>query len=685
LQTFNYKSGVHDVWLLPSAECNFDAPGAKLVGPPATGNYVATLDKPGTYYYACSVVGHCDAGQFLEVNVAAAGAPAAASARPTFPPKLDDSVPAGKCSEPAIINAATNEYLVSCRSPAVSLAPGDNIYPDILLPNPYPKPSVSQEVILETVAAEIVDENGTSVPLSEVYLHHIFGDIRFVPGEGAEVRRSPMRSALPAPYFLAVNTTEVADDSARFANFHVIRTTGVAPDAVKACIECWCEDTEPQTGSIGCCSKCPTTSSEGAKDYYLDFNVTYRLPSNPVGKIEDTADMKRAVALVLDIHGGVEYSVAPVPTSVEGSLNMPTSTYNRTYPFDFFCPQNQSFSIVKCWGHQHIGAKCINMTDTSTGQLICSSCPTYGNTPDLAGDEKGYLVGMSATVLDPPYELQPGQEVTLTSTYDADQPYAGVMSLAALVLTAFDARDECNIDYAGFVQPPSNLGGNSTDGSGSGLSLEEVIQQTETLIAQMPDTCTSFKQYMTGTVSPCLPAAVETVNNKGMAMTSMGPGGGMKSMATCCAAIQSTVGGFGEIAGALYSGNVETDCLCSLGEIFLFGYRQQILSAIADFSDTCTGRESDGGASNTVKNGLALLLNSVFAPKCPNIAAQLNDNGSITEGAAMDMPAMGGDMAATDSSNAQSPSSSSSSSSSLVGAAALKKFIIFTVVVAAFF
>lgn len=585
---------------------------------------MAALDKPGKYFYACSIIGHCDAGQILEVNVAAVGEPEVAPA----PAPEKEKTPVGSCTAPKVIDATTNEVSVLCRSPPINMAPGDNIYPDILLPNPYPAPSEAEEVILQTVSSEIVDATGASVPLSEVYLHHIFGDTRFIPGEGAEVRQSPMRVPIPAPYFLAVDTAAVAPDDARFANFHVIRTTGVADDAVKACIECWCEGTVPQTGSIGCCSTCPTSSTDPAKDYFLDFNVTYIIPDNGGSKIEDTPDMKRAISVALDIHGGVEYSITPVPTSVEASLNIPlTSTFNRTYALDFFCPQKENFTIVKCWGHQHIGAKCVSMYDTATGYEICRSCPTYGSVPGLPGDEEGYVVGMSATVLDPPYVIQPGQEVTLTATYDADQPYAGVMSLFAIVLGGFESRNECNIDYAGFVQPPSSLTGGS---SGSNLSKEELIGQGEALIAKIPEKCTLFKEYMDETLLPCLPAAAQTLKNNGMAMTGMGPGGGMDKLATCCSAVDSSSNAFGKVVQEVFSGSTEDDCLCSLGEVLLFGYRESLLPVVADMASTCQGEEPS--QADTVTSGLSLLLNSKVAPKCPNIAAQLNNDGSANAG-----------------------------------------------------
>jgi hypothetical protein len=45
------------------------------------------------------------------------------------------------------------------------------------MPSPYP---TDNPVALETVTAEIVDAGGRPVPLSDVYLHHFFADIRCV-------------------------------------------------------------------------------------------------------------------------------------------------------------------------------------------------------------------------------------------------------------------------------------------------------------------------------------------------------------------------------------------------------------------------------------------------------------------------------------------------------------------------
>jgi len=143
----------------------------------------------------------------------------------------------------------------------------------------------------------------------------------------------------------------------------------------------------------------------------------------------------------------VEYSVAPMG-------NDAVAYTNRTCALDYFCPQDGPFGIVRCWAHQHIGAKCVTMYDQATGDVICESCPTYGNETGVVGNEAGYVVAMSATMHDPPYMLQPGQQVTLSAAYDASQPYGGVMSLLALQLSNFTAsgNSTCQISYDSFVQ-----------------------------------------------------------------------------------------------------------------------------------------------------------------------------------------------------------------------------------------
>ena len=438
MQEFSYLSGVHDVWSVPDATCDFEASGAEEVGALANSVYSQKLDAPGTYYFACSTVGHCEAGQLLEVNVQGREGEGGGGGGGGGNSGVDGAVGGGGLCSAAVPveNSVDGAVVVTCRSEAIRLSPGDNVYPTIPLPSPYPEDTT---VVILSVAAEVVDADGRPVPLSEVYLHHTFGDYRFIPGEGAETRQSPMRNPLAAPYGMVLDGSEFTDDESRLTNVHVINTVGVAPEDVKSCIECWCDSDDGEViGSIGCCRKCPSSSTAAPKDYFLEYVVTYR-------ELKDESSVEPVVHVALDINGAVEYSVQQGEPGSEDVVD-------KTFAFDHFCPQDKEFAILRCWAHQHIGGRCVTLSNPENGGIICKSCPVYGTEEGVLGNEKGYLVGMTGDLLPEPYVLQPGQKVRFQSVYDASEPYGGVMSIATVGLIGFDVKEECDIDFGGFIQ-----------------------------------------------------------------------------------------------------------------------------------------------------------------------------------------------------------------------------------------
>lgn len=77
---FAYMAAQHDTTVVSAAEytsCAMSA-GKKYT----SGKDVVTLPKAGTYYFYCSVMGHCDMGMKMKVTVAAA------AAAPVLPPAL---------------------------------------------------------------------------------------------------------------------------------------------------------------------------------------------------------------------------------------------------------------------------------------------------------------------------------------------------------------------------------------------------------------------------------------------------------------------------------------------------------------------------------------------------------------------------------------------------------------------
>ena len=63
------------------------------------------------------------------------------------------------------------------------------------------------------------------------------------------------------------------------------------------------------------------------------------------------------------------------------------------------------------------------------GRVICSSIPSYGQGSE-AGNEAGYIVGMSTCYPDPgSMKIRDGETLVLESNYSASQKHTGVMGL----------------------------------------------------------------------------------------------------------------------------------------------------------------------------------------------------------------------------------------------------------------
>ncbi len=87
MQEFNFVPGAHDVWLLPNSDCDFTL-GTQLE--PTGGSPVTfALTKQGTYYFGCSISGHCEVGMMLTVEVGDEGK------NPALTPRSSATPPGG--------------------------------------------------------------------------------------------------------------------------------------------------------------------------------------------------------------------------------------------------------------------------------------------------------------------------------------------------------------------------------------------------------------------------------------------------------------------------------------------------------------------------------------------------------------------------------------------------------------
>ena len=62
----------------------------------------------------------------------------------------------------------------------------------------------------------------------------------------------------------------------------------------------------------------------------------------------------------------------------DGHIAGPPHAQVREMEVDASCPQQHDFEIVRCTGHQHIGARCITLFNAETNETICRSCPVLG-------------------------------------------------------------------------------------------------------------------------------------------------------------------------------------------------------------------------------------------------------------------------------------------------------------------
>ena len=75
-----------------------------------------------------------------------------------------------------------------------------------------------------------------------------------------------------------------------------------------------------------------------------------------------------------------------------------------------------------------MGGLDISLFNDATGELICRSEAVYGNGTE-AGNESGYLVGMTPCVFDDPPVFKKNDKVRVVSRYNATEPHFGVMAL----------------------------------------------------------------------------------------------------------------------------------------------------------------------------------------------------------------------------------------------------------------
>ena len=284
-------------------------------------------------------------------------------------------------------------------STPMDLSPGEMIYTDTT-ETPIDMPDAGKTgYAIVGFSGEIVDENGVSVPLSKVYDHHWIavqkshrnalcgGTPEYVVGIGAESRNTATQYPEGYGYYVGTSVAE----NLWGANIHLLRTEYLSGDsltATKECNECYYADTKGymcnpgENGTFNCCGQecpedtcfCPTRDDAPteSKRYYLQYQVNYTYDLDMITPV----DVGVVTAPDCEPYFGV-YENNEEPETL------------ASYSFDLDVDVEVVFAI----GHLHVGA--INISMFLNDELVCTSYPRYGSTPDLAGDEYGYIVELS--------------------------------------------------------------------------------------------------------------------------------------------------------------------------------------------------------------------------------------------------------------------------------------------------
>jgi hypothetical protein len=91
--------------------------------------------------------------------------------------------------------------------------------------------------------------------------------------------------------------------------------------------------------------------------------------------------------------------------------------------------------VVYAVGHQHAGGTGTSLHGDD-GRLLCWSTPTYGD-GEVAGNEEGYVVGMSACYPTPgTMKVRDGEALTVVSNYTGERRRTGVMGHFYILVAA---------------------------------------------------------------------------------------------------------------------------------------------------------------------------------------------------------------------------------------------------------
>jgi len=458
--SLEFRYYAHDVHIMASKEhfmsCDFtDATLLSQVGQ-APFRYRIPADQTDTIYFACSVGDHCASGtQKLQVMVFSIlgdteqERPATVSSYLTGTSTADcqklqespeeelvsDQQPlSSECSDPVL--GGDGHYTRTCLSGPATLTPGGVINRLFVLQYPFPRDhrvAIGQRTF-EFVHDNIDGEGVIPVPVNQLYVHHLSGNVIF--GQGSEgLRQEAPDAPFAQPYAL------MSGDEGDSMIFHIIDLRQV--DDWLACIECRCRDSGMTymdelansgnlTGGVNCCTNC-TDLAGPTLDYRMRYNISYQEldDEEPIKNVEQLlADISPAVGKVLE-HDVPSYQYLPEDQRDEENKFVQylerVEPFNKLFKEGFFerdYSGTGEVQLIRCVAHLHVAAIDMWLEDVETGQRLCDGETTYGKDP--ATDE-GFLIAVSVDNHDPPLTFPADRMVRFVTRYDATYLHTGVM------------------------------------------------------------------------------------------------------------------------------------------------------------------------------------------------------------------------------------------------------------------
>ncbi|XP_020595123.1 uncharacterized protein LOC110035229 [Phalaenopsis equestris] len=346
----------------------------------------------------------------------------------------------------------------------------DKVYFDI----PFPRGHIA----LKSFTAEVVDGNGDSIPLHETYLHHwvleryygqkavkdddlariimvrnsgVCRNIGQYYGLGPETRKTS--TWVPDPYGIEVgNLNEVPEgyEERWLMNVHVIDTRKVEDRL--GCIECKCslynvtsdeygrQLANGYMGGLHCCydeTQCRVEEGfgdGGERKLYLRYTLKW-IEWSP--RIIPVKIYILDVTATRDLPTGLNFVNPSYSCKVE--YNIPSC--DSVAEDNGECVDVRKTKLVISHGgdiiygaaHQHTGGVGSAMYGED-GRLLCSFNPIYGEGEE-AGDEAGYIVGMSTCYPNPgSVNIRDGELLTLVSNYSNLRMHVGAMGFFYILL-----------------------------------------------------------------------------------------------------------------------------------------------------------------------------------------------------------------------------------------------------------